>query len=53
MPVVPLACHTVTQTEVNFDFSVCYTAWVGVGKKREVNKHWPHLHAGSAESRKK
>ena len=30
VPVPPLACHTV---EVNFDLSVRYVAWVGVGKK--------------------
>ena len=45
MPVAPLACHTVARTEVNFDFGVRYVhvAWVGVGKKREVNKRRPRL----------
>ena len=31
MPVAPLACRTVARTEVNFDLSVRYVAWVGVG----------------------
>ena len=45
MPVAPLACHTVARTEVNFDLGVRYVhvAWVGVGKKREVNKRRPRL----------
>ena len=33
VPVVPLACHTVARTEVNFDLGVRYVVWVGVGKK--------------------
>ena len=45
MPVAPLACHTVARTEVNFDLGVRYlhVAWVGVFKKREVNKRRPRL----------